>query len=68
MSGTHLVCTLLMVGVILFVQIVHYPLMDRVGADRFVHYEGLAEGPAHDIWAYDPGTGEWTMLLADVTG
>jgi hypothetical protein len=28
-----------MVGLILFVQIVHYPLMARVGADHFIAYE-----------------------------
>jgi hypothetical protein len=28
-----------MAGVILFVQVVHYPLMARVGRDRFVSYE-----------------------------
>jgi hypothetical protein len=35
----HLGSTLLMVGVILFVQIVHYPLMARVGEERFQVYE-----------------------------
>lgn len=35
----HLVSTCLMAGVILFVQVVHYPLMARVGRDRFVSYE-----------------------------
>ena len=29
-----------MAGLIVFVQIVHYPLMARVGADSFVGYEG----------------------------
>jgi hypothetical protein len=35
----HLVCTLLMGGVILFVQVVHYPLFARVGVEAFVRYE-----------------------------
>jgi hypothetical protein len=35
----HLVSTFLMVGLILFVQIVHYPLMARVGAAHFEAYE-----------------------------
>ena len=35
----HLASTLVMVGLILFVQIVHYPLMARVGADGFEAYE-----------------------------
>lgn len=34
----HLVSTLLMVGIIWFVQIVHYPLMIYVGQDRFREY------------------------------
>jgi hypothetical protein len=34
----HLVSTLLMVGMIWTVQLVHYPLMALVGADRFVAY------------------------------
>lgn len=35
----HLVSTLLMAGVIVYVQVVHYPLMSRVGPDKFVDYE-----------------------------
>ena len=35
----HLLATATMVGLIWFVQIVHYPLFDRVGRDRFVDYE-----------------------------
>lgn len=35
----HLVATLLMAGVILYVQVVHYPLMVRVGGDGFADYE-----------------------------
>lgn len=36
---THLAFTLYMTGVIWFVQIVHYPLMGKVGSDYFVAYE-----------------------------
>jgi hypothetical protein len=35
----HLVATLFMVGLIWFVQVVHYPLMAGVGEDGFVAYE-----------------------------
>jgi hypothetical protein len=38
-SLAHLVSTLLMVGVIVYVQVVHYPLMSRVGPECFVDYE-----------------------------
>jgi hypothetical protein len=34
----HLAATVFMVGVIWFVQIVHYPLFGRVGADGFAWY------------------------------
>ena len=36
---THLAATLLMVGTIWFVQVVHYPLFDRVG-EPFESYQG----------------------------
>jgi hypothetical protein len=39
LQSTHLVATLFMTGLIWFVQVVHYPLMARVGEDRFVDYE-----------------------------
>lgn len=35
----HVSSTAMMTGLIWFVQIVHYPLMDRVGPDSFVEYE-----------------------------
>lgn len=35
----HLVSTLVLVGVIWTVQVVHYPLMALVGEDRFIAYE-----------------------------
>ena len=61
--ATQLVSTLAMFGVILFVQIVHYPLMAKVGAEGFPGYArshadrtGLVVGPlmlaemASTIW------------------
>jgi hypothetical protein len=35
----HLACTLFMVGLIWFVQVVHYPLMAQVGPPEFAEYE-----------------------------
>ena len=50
--ATQLVSTLTMLGVILFVQIVHYPLMAKVGSEGFAGYArshadrtGLVVGP-----------------------
>lgn len=37
-SLVHLVATLLLVGLILVVQLVHYPLMAQVGAEAFPAY------------------------------
>ncbi len=37
--SVHLVATAAMVGLIWFVQIVHYPLFAAVGTDQFVAYE-----------------------------
>ena len=37
----HGVATLLMIGIIWFVQIVHYPLMAAVGPTKFVRYSEL---------------------------
>ena len=49
---THLAATLVMVGVIWFVQVVHYPLFERVGKAGFSAYSaahsyltGLVVGP-----------------------
>ena len=39
METVHLVATVFMAGVIVFVQVVHYPLMTSVGATSFVTYE-----------------------------
>ena len=41
-----------MTGVIVFVQVVHYPLMARVGADRFREYE--AEHTRRTTWVVAP--------------
>ncbi|MDY7094879.1 MAG: hypothetical protein SX243_18045 [Acidobacteriota bacterium] len=38
---THVGATLFMVGLIWFVQVVHYPLFDRVGEQGFAVYERL---------------------------
>ncbi len=38
---THVFFTLFMVGLIWFVQIVHYPLFAKVGRDQFTTYEQL---------------------------
>lgn len=35
----HALSTIMMTGLIWFVQVVHYPLMSRVGKDSFVQYE-----------------------------
>jgi len=44
--------TLYMAGLIWFVQLVHYPLLARVGAAGFAAYEGRA--PALDTFAVGP--------------
>lgn len=35
----HVGATIFMTGLIWFVQVVHYPLMDGVGAERWIRYE-----------------------------
>ena len=37
--SVHLISTLFMAGLIVFVQVVHYPLMAKVGATSWVAYE-----------------------------
>ena len=37
--SVHLISTLFMAGLIVFVQVVHYPLMAKVGASSWVAYE-----------------------------
>ncbi len=51
----HLAATLFMTGVILFVQVVHYPLMAQVGADA---YQGYQEAHMRrTTWVVLPGMG-----------
>lgn len=57
----HAVCTLLMAGLIWFVQLVHYPLFRAVGAGRFAEYE--REHQRRTTWVVAP----W-MLGEAVTG
>ncbi len=38
--AAHVFVTLFMTGLIWFVQVVHYPLFDRVGKPEFARYEG----------------------------
>jgi len=64
----HLVPTLLMTGVIWFVQVVHYPLFRRVGAQAFSAYE--AENVTRTTWVVLPtmlaelGLTIWLCLAA----
>jgi uncharacterized membrane protein len=37
----HLISTVMMTGIIWFVQVVHYPLFAAVGEERFAAYEAL---------------------------
>jgi hypothetical protein len=57
---THAAATLVMVGVIWFVQIVHYPLMARVSASEFAAYE--REHQTRTTFVVAP-----TMLIEAVT-
>lgn len=63
----HVFLSFYMTGVIWFVQIVHYPLMGKVGPERFKEYE-----KSHTwltTWVVAPqmvvelGTGVWLWLL-----
>jgi uncharacterized membrane protein len=38
-AALHVAATCAMAGLIWFVQVVHYPLFDRVGPDAFLRYE-----------------------------
>ncbi|MBS2040456.1 hypothetical protein JST97_36045 [bacterium] len=51
----HLVATLLMLGLIWTVQLVHYPLLARVGPEYFVDYE--LEHCARISWLVGPWMG-----------
>ena len=57
---THAAATLVIVGVIWFVQIVHYPLMARVSASEFAAYE--REHQTRTTFVVAP-----TMLIEAVT-
>lgn len=57
----HLVTTLMMAGIIWFVQIVHYPLFQEVGAGKFVVYEN--QHTTRTGWIIAP-----IMVLELVTG
>jgi hypothetical protein len=48
----QIVCTLAMTGLIWFVQVVHYPLFARVGAQGFAAYE--AEHATRTGWVVGP--------------
>ncbi len=56
----QLAATLVMVGLIWFVQLVHYPLFSQVGREKFQSYE--AEHKRRVTWIVAP-----TMLLELVT-
>jgi hypothetical protein len=62
----HLVSTLLLVGIIWTVQLVHYPLMARVGRDDFVVYEAAHSPRMAAVvmlpWLLEGITTAWLLL------
>ena len=48
MAHCHLVATVFMVGLIWFVQVVHYPLFDRISGDASIQY--AAEHQRRTAW------------------
>lgn len=56
----HAAATLYMVGLIWFVQLVHYPLFDKVGLDGFIAYQQAHM--ARTTWAVGP------PMLAEIAG
>ncbi|MEO1237092.1 MAG: hypothetical protein AAFX76_09920 [Planctomycetota bacterium] len=62
----HAAATLVMVGVIWFVQVVHYPLFDGVGSEGFADYE--RRHGAQTTWVVMPAmllellTAAWLVL------
>ena len=48
MAYCHLVATVFMVGLIWFVQVVHYPLFDRISGDASIQY--AAEHQRRTAW------------------
>ncbi len=64
---SHLLATAAMVGLIWFVQVVHYPLFAAVGSGGFAQYEQLHQrrtsfvvGP---LMAIEGGTAVWLALV-----
>ncbi len=67
----QLAATAAMTGLIWFVQIVHYPLFDRVGREAFAVYEkdhqqrtGLVVAP---LMALEMATAAWQIVIGDQT-
>lgn len=67
----HLVSSLIMVGIIWTVQIVHYPLMALVGRERFAAYEAAHAPRMASVvmlpWIVQGATTAW-LLIARPTG
>lgn len=68
----HLIATVLMAGVIVFVQIVHYPLMSAVGAREYTTYQdghatrtGWVVGPTMLV---ELGTAGWLAAAPPAPG
>jgi hypothetical protein len=59
---THLASTLVLVGIIWTVQVVHYPLMALVGAERFIAYEA-AHSPRMAAVVMIPWTAQGATTL-----
>ena len=66
--SAHLVATATMVGLIWFVQVVHYPLFASVGTDSFARYEvrhqrltSFVVGP---FMAVEGGTAIWLAIAS----
>jgi hypothetical protein len=63
----HVLSTVFMAGVIVFVQVVHYPLMANVGRSGFVTYERLHAVRTGWVVGFpmiaELGTGLWLAVL-----
>ena len=66
--GLHVLSACYMLGLIWFVQVVHYPLMGAVHSDNFVHYENLHTQKTGWVTApvmlVELVTGAWLCLFA----
>jgi len=66
--SAHLAATLAMVGVIWFVQVVHYPLMAEVGPERAARYARLHQARTSLVvvpaMLVEAGTGLGLLLLS----